>query len=230
MRIRDGEHPLDASSVHPERYQLVDKMAEDLGCTVGDLMRDSARRGKIDPKRYVSAEIGLPTLQDILSELSKPGRDPRQQFEAFSFAEGVEKVEHLQPGMRLPGVVTNVTAFGAFVDVGVHQDGLVHISQLSDDFVKDPAAVVKVGQRVQATVMEVDLQRKRIALSLKTNPEVGPRAPRGGAEGGTRGPGGPGNGGASQGPRRDGVSRPDNRRGGGAPAVDWFTAATQKKR
>jgi uncharacterized protein len=218
LRIRGGEHPLDSSAVHPERYTLVDAMAADAGCSVDDLLRDSSKRSKIDPKRYITADIGLPTLQDILAELSKPGRDPRQQFEAFSFAEGVEKVEHLQPGMKLPGVVTNVTAFGAFVDVGVHQDGLVHISQLSDNFVKDPAEVVKVGQRVQATVMEVDLPRKRIALSLKTNPELGPRAPResGGA-------------GAGPGPRRDATPRQDQRRNT-APAVDWFTAATQKKR
>jgi uncharacterized protein len=221
LRIRDSENPLDASAVHPERYPLVDKMASDLGCTLIDLIKDSSKRGKIDPKRYVSPEIGLPTLLDILAELSKPGRDPRQQFEVFSFQEGVEKVEHLQPGMKLPGVVTNVTAFGAFVDIGVHQDGLVHISQLSDNFVKDPAEVVKVGQRVQATVMEVDMPRKRIALSLKTNPELAPRAPR------TGGPGqsGPAQGGA---PRRDGATRHDSRNKS-APAVDWFTAATQKK-
>ncbi len=216
LRIRGGEHPLDSSAVHPERYTLVDTMAADANCSVDDLLRDSSKRSKIDPKRYITTDIGLPTLQDILAELSKPGRDPRQQFEAFSFAEGVEKVEHLQPGMKLPGVVTNVTAFGAFVDVGVHQDGLVHISQLSDNFVKDPSEVVKVGQRVQATVMEVDLPRKRIALSLKTNPEVGPRAPRE-------------SGGAGPGPRRDGPPRQDQRKNT-APAVDWFTAATQKKR
>ena len=218
LRIRDGEHPLDASAVHPERYSLVDKMAADIGCSVADLLRDSAKRSKIDAKRYVSAEIGLPTLQDILAELSKPGRDPRQQFEAFSFSEDVNKVEDLKPGMKLPGVVTNVTAFGAFVDVGVHQDGLVHISQISDDFVKDPSSVLKVGQRVRATVMEIDLQRKRIALSLKTNPEVGPREPRS--------PTGPGN---APGPRRDGPPRSDSRQS--APqTVDWFTAASQKKR
>jgi uncharacterized protein len=221
LRIHDSENPLDSSAVHPERYPLVDKMASDLGCTLHDLMKDSSKRGKIDPKRYVSPEIGLPTLLDILSELSKPGRDPRQQFEVFSFQEGVEKVEHLQPGMKLPGVVTNVTAFGAFVDIGVHQDGLVHISQLSDTFVKDPAEVVKVGQRVQATVMEVDLPRKRIALSLKANPELAPRAPRTGAPN----QGGPTQGGA---PRRDGGPKNDPR-GRSAPTVDWFTAATQKK-
>ncbi len=178
LRIHDGAHPLDASAVHPERYELVDKMAADLSCTVLDLLRDSAKRAKIDAKKYVSEEVGLPTLQDILKELAKPGRDPRQQFEAFSFAEGVEKMEDLQPGQKLPGIVTNVTAFGAFVDIGVHQDGLVHISQMSDDFVKNPADVLKVGQRVQATIMEVDMARKRIALSLKTKVEIGPRSDR----------------------------------------------------
>ena len=213
LRIRGGDHPLDASSVHPERYTLIDQMAKDLGCTVEDLMRDSAKRSKIDAKKYVSEDVGLPTLQDILSELAKPGRDPRQQFEAFSFKEGVDKVEDLQPGMKLPGVVTNVTAFGVFVDVGVHQDGLVHISQLSDNFVKNPAEVVKVGQRVQATVLEVDLPRKRISLSLKTNPEVGPRAPKGANK--------------TEGTQRD-VQRYSERRNA-APAVDWFTAATKKR-
>jgi uncharacterized protein len=178
LRIRDGAHPLDASAVHPERYELVDKMAADAGCSVADLLRDSAKRAKIRPENYVTTEVGLPTLKDILAELSKPGRDPRQQFEAFSFAEGVEKMEDLQPGQKLPGIVTNVTAFGAFVDIGVHQDGLVHISQMSDDFVKNPADVLKVGQRVQATVMEIDMPRKRIALSLKTRVEIGPRGDR----------------------------------------------------
>ena len=215
LRIRGGEHPLDASSVHPERYTLIDQMAKDLGCTVDELMRDSAKRSKIDAKKYVSDDVGLPTLQDILSELAKPGRDPRQQFEAFSFKEGVDKVEDLQPGMKLPGVVTNVTAFGVFVDVGVHQDGLVHISQLSDNFVKNPADVVKVGQRVQATVLEVDLPRKRISLSLKTNPEVGPRAPKGANK--------------TEGTQRDVQRYNDRDRRNAAPAVDWFTAATKKR-
>jgi protein Tex len=216
LRIRDGEHPLDASAVHPERYALVDRMAADAKCSVGDLLRDSAKRAQIDPKKYASDEIGLPTLQDILSELSKPGRDPRQQFEAFSFAEGIDKVEHLTPGMKLPGIVTNVTAFGLFVDIGVHQDGLVHISQISDEFVKNPADIMKVGQRVRATVLEVDIPRKRISLSLKSNPEVGPRAPKGAPSSG---------GGANQ---RD-VQRHSSGRNS-APTVDWFTAATQKKR
>jgi uncharacterized protein len=215
LRIRGGDHPLDASSVHPERYTLIDQMAKDIGCTVEDLMRDSTKRSKIDPKKYVSEDVGLPTLQDILSELAKPGRDPRQQFEAFSFKEGVDKVEDLEAGMRLPGIVTNVTAFGVFVDIGVHQDGLVHISQLSDNFVKNPADVVKVGQRVQATVLEVDLPRKRISLSLKTNPEVGPRAPRGANK--------------TEGTQRDVQRFSERDRRNTTPAVDWFTAATKKR-
>ncbi len=172
LRIRDAKNPLDSSAVHPERYELVEKMAQDMGCSVVELIGDAAKRSKIDKKRYVTPEVGLPTLDDILSELSKPGRDPREQFEAFSFADGVEKMEHLTPGMKLPGVVTNVTAFGAFVDIGVHQDGLVHISQVSDDFVKNPADFLKVGQRVSATVLEIDIPRKRISLSLKSKPEI----------------------------------------------------------
>ena len=167
LRIRDGENPLDRSAVHPESYPIVDAMARDLGCSVLDLMRDEKLREKIDLKQYVSEKVGLPTLNDILSELSKPGRDPREQFEAFRFAEGVEKMEDVKPGMKLPGIVTNVTAFGVFVDMGVHQDGLVHISELSNRFVKNPAEVVKVHQKVLVTVLDVDLERKRISLSMK---------------------------------------------------------------
>jgi Transcriptional accessory protein len=215
LRIRDGVHPLDASAVHPERYELVDRIARDTGATVQELLRDSAKRAKIDLKKYVTDEVGLPTLNDIMQELAKPGRDPRQQFEAFSFQEGVEKMEDLQPGMKLPGIVTNVTAFGAFVDIGVHQDGLVHISQLSDQFVKNPADVVKVGQKVQVTVMEVDLARKRISLSMKSKPEVG--APR--SKPGERREGGP----------RDVQRHSAGNRGGGFGNVDWFTAAMNKK-
>ncbi|MEQ1861207.1 MAG: Tex family protein [Chthoniobacteraceae bacterium] len=213
LRIRDGEHPLDASSVHPERYELVDRIAADLGCSVLDLLRDSARRAKIQPQKYVTAEVGLPTLKDIVAELAKPGRDPRQQFEAFSFADGVEKPEDLKPGMKLPGIVTNVAAFGAFVDVGVHQDGLVHVSQLSDQFVKAAADVVKVGQRVLVTVCEVDLVRKRIGLSMKTKPEIGPRGERP----------------ANAGTDRD-VRRVQDRKPVAAGGVDWFTAAMNKGR
>jgi uncharacterized protein len=146
-------------------------MTQDLGCTVEELMREAALRGKIDLSRYVTQKTGLPTLNDILKELAKPGRDPRKEFEEFRFAEGVEKIEDLRPGMKLDGIVTNVTAFGAFVDIGVHQDGLVHISQLSDRFVKDPNQVVKVQQKVKVTVLSVDLERKRISLSLKKEPE-----------------------------------------------------------
>jgi len=170
LRIRDGENPLDRSAVHPESYPLVDAMTRDLGCSVLDLMHDERLRKRIDPTRYVSEKVGLPTLNDILSELSKPGRDPREQFETFRFAEGVEKIEDVKPGMKLPGIVTNITAFGVFVDIGVHQDGLVHVSEVSDRFVKNPAEVVKVQQKVTVTVLGVDLARRRISLSLKNKP------------------------------------------------------------
>jgi protein Tex len=169
LRVRGATNPLDESAVHPESYSVVDQMARDLGVTVRDLMRDEPLRQKIDPRRYVSDSVGLPTLQDILAELAKPGRDPREAFEVFAFTEGVRTLDDVQPGMTLPGIVTNVTAFGAFVDIGVHQDGLVHISQLADRFVKDPNAVVRVHQQVKVTVLEVDAARKRIALSMRTN-------------------------------------------------------------
>jgi uncharacterized protein len=178
LRVRDGEHPLDASAVHPERYDLVESIAADLRCRIQDLVRDASLRTRIQPEKYVTDSVGLPTLQDILDELARPGRDPRQQFEVFAFQEGVEKMEDLKPGMKLPGIVTNVTAFGAFVDIGVHQDGLVHVSQLADRFVKDPAEVVKVGQKVRVTVTEVDLERKRIALSMRANPTLGAKESR----------------------------------------------------
>jgi uncharacterized protein len=182
LRIRESTNPLDASAVHPERYALVEQMAGDAGCTVTDLMRDETKRAKIKLEKYVTDTVGLPTLKDIMEELAKPGRDPREKFEAFAFTEGVEKVSDLKQGMKLPGIVTNVTAFGAFVDIGVHQDGLVHISQLADSFVSDPGTVVKVGQRVQVTVTDVDLERKRIALSMKAKPDMGPRQPSGGGQ------------------------------------------------
>jgi uncharacterized protein len=166
LRI-SGENPLDASAVHPESYPIVEAMAKDQGVTVQELMKNQSLQGKIDLKRYVTDKIGMPTLNDIFSEFSKPTRDPRKEFEAFSFAEGVEKIEDLKPGMKLSGIVTNITAFGAFVDVGVHQDGLVHISQLSDKFVHSPADVVKVRQKVMVTVMDIDLGRKRISLSMR---------------------------------------------------------------
>ena len=172
LRIRDGENPLDASAVHPESYSVVEKMAADLDCAVSDLMRDEALRQKIDVNLYVSDDIGLPTLNDIMLELAKPGRDPRTKREEFHFAEGIEKMENLVPGMKLPGIVTNLTAFGAFVDIGVHQDGLIHTSQLADRFVKDPSTVLKVGQMLEVAVLAVDLERKRISLTLKKNPEA----------------------------------------------------------
>ncbi|MCX5999477.1 MAG: S1 RNA-binding domain-containing protein, partial [Chloroflexi bacterium] len=172
LRIRDGENPLDASAVHPESYGIVDRMARDLNCSVQDLTRSEDLRRRIHLDRYVTEEVGLPTLNDIMAELAKPGRDPRDKFEVFAFAEGVTTLDDLKPGMRLPGIVTNVTNFGAFVDVGVHQDGLVHISQLADRFVKNPAEVAKVQQRVTVTVLEVDKARKRISLSMRQNPPV----------------------------------------------------------
>jgi uncharacterized protein len=175
LRIRDGEQPLDASAVHPETYEIVEHMARDLGCSVADIISNPAQRSKIVPEKYISGDVGLPTLKDILAELAKPGRDPRQRFETFAFAPGIQKPADLKPGMKVPGVVTNVTAFGAFVDIGVHQDGLVHISQIADRFVQNPAEVLKAGQRVQATVLEVDLQRNRISLSLKSRPDLTPR-------------------------------------------------------
>jgi uncharacterized protein len=167
LRIRNGQNPLDASAVHPESYNTVKAMAADLGCKVTDLLEDETLKERIDLNKYVTEQVGIPTLVDILDELAKPGRDPRKEFEGFEFAEGIERPEDLQPGMRLPGVVTNVTAFGAFVDIGVHQDGLVHVSQLADSFVKDPHKVVKVGQKVTVSILDVDLQRKRISLSMR---------------------------------------------------------------
>ncbi|MDP2269024.1 MAG: helix-hairpin-helix domain-containing protein, partial [Deltaproteobacteria bacterium] len=172
LRIRNGSNPLDAGAVHPESYQIVDRMATDMNCSVVDLMRDNDLRKRIDLVRYVTDQAGLPTLNDILTELAKPGRDPRQEFEVFQFAAGISKIEDLSPGMQLPGIVTNITAFGAFVDIGVHQDGLVHLSQIADRYVKDPQAVLKVHQPVAVTVLAVDRERKRISLTLKKQPET----------------------------------------------------------
>ncbi len=167
LRIADAENPLDRSAVHPESYTIVDAMAADLGCTVSQLIQEEELRKKIRLDGYVSDKVGMPTLQDIMEELARPGRDPRQQFESFAFEDSVNKIEDLQAGMNLPGIVTNVTAFGAFVDIGVHQDGLVHISELADRFVKDPAEIVKVQQKVMVTVLEIDLGRNRISLSMR---------------------------------------------------------------
>jgi len=186
LRIREGQNPLDASAVHPESYHVVEAMAKDLDCTVAALMQNTELRKKIDINRYVSEQIGAPTLNDILAELAKPGRDPRREFENFEFADGIEKISDLNPGMKLPGIVTNVTAFGAFVDVGVHQDGLVHISELSDRFVKNPASVVRVQQQVKVTVLAVDIERNRISLSMKKAP--GRQPPKGKASSGNKKP------------------------------------------
>lgn len=173
LRIRDAENPLDRSAVHPESYRIVQQMASDLNCTIQELMSNEALRKSIQLKKYMSDTVGLPTLQDIMNELAKPGRDPRAQFENFSFTEGVHSMEDLRIGMKLPGIITNVTAFGAFVDIGVHQDGLVHISEIADRYVSNPHEVVKVQQKVEVTVMEVDVKRKRIALSMKGNATAG---------------------------------------------------------
>jgi uncharacterized protein len=173
LRVRGGEHPLDGSAVHPERYALVGTIARDIGVALEALVGSEEAIRRIEPQRYVGDGVGLPTLEDILAELRKPGRDPRNAFEAPAFREDVQKVADLNPGMVLQGTVTNVVAFGAFVDVGVHQDGLVHVSELSDRFVRDPNEVVKVGDRVTVRVLSVDVPRQRIALSMKSGPAGG---------------------------------------------------------
>ncbi|HEY0015367.1 MAG TPA: Tex family protein [Longimicrobium sp.] len=180
LRVRGGAHPLDASAVHPERYKLVERMAKDLSVDMTTLVGNEAAVSRIDLTKYVGDGVGLPTLQDIVAELQKPGRDPREQFEAPAFRDDVQSIEDLKEGMSLQGTVTNVVAFGAFVDVGVHQDGLVHVSELSDRFVRDPNDAVKVGDRVTVRVMAVDIPRKRIALSMKTQP--GAARPSGGGK------------------------------------------------
>jgi uncharacterized protein len=167
LRINDGENPLDNSAVHPERYSLVKKMANDLGTEVKELIGTGQLNQKLNLSKYVTNDLGLPTLEDILKELEKPARDPRKLAKVFEFDQRVRKPEDLQVGMILPGIVTNITAFGAFVDVGVKQDGLVHVSEMADKFVKDPMEVVSLHQPVTVKVLEVDLQRKRIAFSMK---------------------------------------------------------------
>jgi protein Tex len=167
LRISDGRNPLDASAVHPERYAIVEEFARQVGCSVKDLLENEDLRKKVRLQDFIHDEVGLPTLKDIMSELAKPGRDPRAEFEPFSFAEEINSIEDVRPGMKVPGIVTNVTKFGAFVDIGVHHDGLVHISQLANRFVNDPAEVVKPQQKVTVTVLEVDISRKRISLSMR---------------------------------------------------------------
>ena len=173
LRIRGAANPLDASAVHPERYALVDRMAADAGMSVAALVGNPAAAKKIDVRRYITDDVGEPTLKDIVAELAKPGRDPRAVFEPPKFRDDVTKIEDVKEGMKLEGVVTNVTAFGAFVDIGVHQDGLVHVSELSDNYVTDPASVVKAGDRLKVTVIGIDRARGRIALSAKTRPTAG---------------------------------------------------------
>src|SRR5690606_23493896 len=189
LRIRGGDHPLDASGVHPERYDLVEAIARDLGASAGDLVGDPVLIERIEPERYLSEHVGLPTLHDIIEELKKPGRDPRESFEAPAFRDDVTEIKDLKPGMVLEGVVTNIVAFGAFVDIGVHHDGLVHVSQLADRFVKDPNEVVHVGQKVRVTVLSVDLERNRIALSMKSRPDIGGAATGAGSNGEGKGDG-----------------------------------------
>ena len=167
LRIPNAKNPLDNSAVHPESYAVVEQMAKDQGCSVADLINDKEKREAIDIKRYVTAEIGIPTLTDIMKELEKPGRDPREQIEEFEFDSRVNTVDDLIEGMELPGIVTNITNFGAFVDIGVHQDGLVHISQLADKYVSDPTQVVRLHQHVRVKVIGIDMRRKRISLSMK---------------------------------------------------------------
>jgi uncharacterized protein len=221
-------HPLDASGVHPERYALVEQMAADLGVAVSALIGNEALIASIDLSRYVQGDVGLPTLHDIVTELQKPGRDPREAFEPPAFRDDVQNPEDLVAGMVLEGVVTNIVAFGAFVDIGVHQDGLVHVSQLADRYVRDPNDVVQVGQKVQVTVQGVDLARGRIALSMRRD-GGGARSGAGASDGargegdrqgergrgdGRRGDGGRGDGGRGDGGRGDG-GRGDGGRGDG---------------
>ncbi|MCD4772830.1 MAG: RNA-binding transcriptional accessory protein [Bacteroidales bacterium] len=167
LRIQNSENPLDKSAVHPESYNVVNKMATDMNTDIEGLMKNEELRKKIDLKKYITPEIGIPTLNDIMAELAKPGRDPRKKFDLFEFAKGVNSINDLQEGMVLPGIVTNITAFGAFVDIGVHQDGLVHISMLANKFVKNPNDIVKLNQKVEVKVVGVDVDRKRIQLSMK---------------------------------------------------------------
>ncbi len=167
LRIADGDNPLDRSAVHPESYHVVEKMAKSLSCSVPDLVEMTELRKKIRPEQFVDSTTGLPTILDIMQELAKPGRDPRNKFEMFEFDKNIHSIKDLEQGMRLPGIVTNITNFGAFVDIGVHQDGLVHVSQLADKFVKDPNEVVRLNQKVMVEVVEIDLERKRIQLTMK---------------------------------------------------------------
>ncbi|ALE76134.1 transcription accessory protein [Pseudonocardia sp. EC080625-04] len=214
LRIRGGDEPLDVTGVHPESYPVVRRMVERTKIDVAALMGNAARLHQIKPKEYVDAGVGLPTVTDILTELEKPGRDPRPAFRTATFAEGVHKISDLRPGMLLEGVVTNVAAFGAFVDVGVHQDGLVHVSAMSKDFVSDPREVAKSGDVVKVKVLDVDEARKRISLTLRLDDEPGAGGSRGGGDRGRRG------GDESGGERGDRGGRGGGARGGGRPQND----------
>jgi len=203
LRIRGGQHPLDASAVHPERYALVEQMAADLGVAIEQLVGHAEQADKVDIRKYVSEMVGEPTLRDIVNELKKPGRDPRATYEKPNFLDDVTEIGHVKPDMILEGIVTNVTAFGAFVDIGVHQDGLIHISELSDHFIREPSEVVKAGDRIKVRVLSVDLARKRMSLSARLKPSGAPPRSAGG-------PAAPSGGQSS--PRRDN-SRPPARGG-----------------
>jgi len=233
LRVMDGEQPLDASGVHPEAYPVVARILAESGRGVQQIIGDGAFLRALKPDRYTDEKFGLPTVRDILKELEKPGRDPRPSFEMPSFTEGVEDLADLKPGMVLEGRVSNVAAFGAFVDIGVHQDGLVHVSALSSKFVKDPRDVVKAGDVVKVKVLEVDLARKRIALTMRLDDAATPGASGSRSDAGNR----PGGGGAGQ--RRDGSSGSGQRRDGGrgmppkpapAPASNAFADAFAKAR
>ena len=167
LRIHGGANPLDASAVHPESYGIVKAMAADLGCSVPDLLANAEMRRRIRPEAYVTETVGLPTLRDILAELEKPGRDPRQPIQEFRFSDSVHTIDDLGEGMELPGIVTNITNFGCFVDIGIKENGLVHVSQLADRFVSNPADVVRIHQHVRVKVMSIDHERKRIQLTMK---------------------------------------------------------------
>jgi uncharacterized protein len=167
LRVRESDNPLDRSAVHPERYALVERMAKSVGSDVQTLMQDKELRSKISLQDFVSDDCGMPTLQDIMKELEKPGLDPRAKFEVFEFDNSIATIDDLQVGMVLPGIVTNITAFGAFVDIGIHNDGLLHVSQMGDRYVKDPNQVVKIHQHLKVKVLDVDTHRKRISFTLK---------------------------------------------------------------